>query len=79
VFVVWVNLKTVASQVAGVGVEMETVIFKYQESFLKFYRNLGLNGNGYQKYGNGLGLFSLFSVITVFIRYFTVGNKFGIF
>jgi hypothetical protein len=29
--------------------------------------------------GNGLGLFRTFPEITVFIRYFTVGNKFGIF
>jgi hypothetical protein len=29
--------------------------------------------------GNGLGLFRPFPKITVFIRYFTVGNKFGIF
>jgi hypothetical protein len=28
---------------------------------------------------NGLGLFRPFPKITVFIRYFTVGNKFGIF
>jgi hypothetical protein len=29
--------------------------------------------------GNGLGLFRPFPKITIFIRYFTVGNKFGIF
>jgi hypothetical protein len=70
---------------------MEIVIFGYRESFSKFYRNLGLNGNrnGNWKYengisrkngiGNGLALFRPFSEITVFIRYFTVGNKFGIF
>jgi hypothetical protein len=29
--------------------------------------------------GNGLGFFRPFPEITVFIRYFTVGNKFGIF
>jgi hypothetical protein len=33
----------------------ETVIFEYRKSFSKFYRNLGLNGNGYRKYGNGIG------------------------
>jgi hypothetical protein len=69
------------------------VIFGYRELFSKFYRNLGLNGNGngYRKYGNesveklgirnenGLGLFRPFHEITVFIRYFRVGNKFGIF
>jgi hypothetical protein len=35
----------------------ETVIFGYRKSFSKFYRNLGLNGNGngYRKYGNGIG------------------------
>jgi hypothetical protein len=69
----------------------ETVIFGYRESFSKFYRNLDLNGNGnsYRKYGNeigrnnrngnGLGFFRPFPEITVFIRYFTVDNKFGIF
>jgi hypothetical protein len=31
------------------------------------------------KNGNGLGLFQTFLEITVFIRYFTVVNKFGIF
>jgi hypothetical protein len=36
-------------------VKTETVFFGYRESFLKFYRNLGLNGNGYRKYGNGIG------------------------
>jgi hypothetical protein len=36
---------------------METVIFGYRGSFSKFYRNLGLNGNGngYRKFGNGIG------------------------
>ena len=29
--------------------------------------------------GNSLGLFRPFPEITVFIRYFTIGNKFGIF
>jgi hypothetical protein len=29
--------------------------------------------------GNGLGLFRPFSEITVFIRYFNIGNKFSIF
>jgi hypothetical protein len=63
------------------GMKTETVIFGYRESFSKFYRNLGLNGNGngYRKSGNGLVLFRPFPEITVFIRYFTVGNKFGIF
>jgi hypothetical protein len=39
------------------GVKTETVNFGYRESFSKFYRNLGLNGNGngYRKYGNGIG------------------------
>jgi hypothetical protein len=67
----------------------KTVIFRYRKSFSKFYRNLGLNKNGYRKYGNeidrkiGIGngnnltLFRPFPKITVFIRYFTVGNKFG--
>jgi hypothetical protein len=36
-------------------VKTKTVIFGYRESFSKFYRNLGLNGNGYRKYGNGIG------------------------
>jgi hypothetical protein len=74
-----------------VAVKTKTIIFEYWESFSKFYRNSGLNGNGncYRKYGNridrkirienGLGLFRSFPEITVFIRYFTVGNKFGIF
>jgi hypothetical protein len=70
----------------------EMIIFKYRESFLNFYRNLGLNGNSYRKYGNGigrkktgienengLGFFRPFPKIAVFIRYFTVGNKFDIF
>jgi hypothetical protein len=29
----------------ALGVKMETIIFGYRESFSKFYRNLGLNGN----------------------------------
>jgi hypothetical protein len=39
------------------GVKTETIIFGYRESFSKFYRNLGLNGNenGYRKYGNEIG------------------------
>jgi hypothetical protein len=71
----------------------ETVIFGYRKSFSKFYRNLGLNGTetitknteteSVEKLGigneNGLGLFRPFPEITVFIRYFTVGNKFDIF
>ena len=75
------------------GMKTETVIFEYRESFSKFYRNLGLNGNGngYRKSGNGIcrkirnrkrkrfSHFRPFPEITVFIRYFTVGNKFGIF
>jgi hypothetical protein len=59
------------------------VIFGYQELFSKFYRNLGLNENGYRKYGNGIGngldLFRPFPKITIFIWYFTVDNKFCIF
>ena len=71
----------------------ETVIFGYRESFSKFYRNLGLNGNenGYRKYGNEIGRKTrnrkhkrFGSLPTIFgnyrfIRNFTVGNKFGIF
>jgi hypothetical protein len=39
------------------GMKTETIFFGYLESFSKFYRNLGLNGNGngYRKYGNGIG------------------------
>jgi hypothetical protein len=78
-------------RLAGVGVKTETKNFEYWESFSKFYRNLGLNGNGYRKYGNiigikirienvnNLGLFRQFPEITIFIRYFTIGNKFGTF
>jgi hypothetical protein len=35
----------------------ETIFFGYRKSFSKFYRNLDLNGNGngYRKYGNGIG------------------------
>jgi hypothetical protein len=73
------------------GVKTKTVIFGYWEPFSIFYRNLGLNGNGnvYRNtktkpveklgIGNGLRLFRPFPEIIVFIRYFTVGNKFGIF
>jgi hypothetical protein len=62
---------------------METVIFGYRESFSKFYQNLGLNRNRNEigkKIGNGnsLALFLSFPKIIVFIRYFTVGNKFGV-
>jgi hypothetical protein len=49
---------------------METVT---ENTETKSVEKLGI-GNG-----NGLGLFRLFSEITIFIRYFTVGNKFGIF
>jgi hypothetical protein len=73
--------------------KMETIIFGYRESFSKFYRNIDLHGNGnsYQKYGNEIGRknrnqkrkhFRLFPTVFEnyrFIRYFTVGNKFGIF
>jgi hypothetical protein len=87
------QVKSTASRDPWIGMKTETVFFGYRESFSKFYRNLGLNGNGngYRKYGNGigrktrnrkrkhLGFFRPFPEITVFIRYFTVGNKFGIF
>jgi RNA recognition motif-containing protein len=72
---------------------MEKIIFVYQESFLKFYRNLDLNGNrnSYRKYGNKIDrktrnrkrkwFESIPNVFEnyIFIRYFTVGNKFSIF
>jgi hypothetical protein len=71
------------------GVKTETIIFGYHKSFSKFYRNLSLNGNGYRKYGIGrknqnpkqkrFECLPTFLDITVFIRYFTVGNKFSIF
>jgi hypothetical protein len=68
-------------------------LFEYRESFLKFYRNLGLkeNGSGHRKYENGIsrkiqnwkqkrfGSLPTVSGNYRFIQYFTVGNKFGIF
>jgi hypothetical protein len=38
-----------------IGAKTKTVIFGYRESFLKFYRNLEQNENGYSKYRNEIG------------------------
>jgi hypothetical protein len=47
----------VGKHLMHLGMKTKTVIFGYRKSFLKFYRNLGLNGNenGYRKYGNRIG------------------------
>jgi hypothetical protein len=59
---VWSSPPAVATAVAwspssgsASWVKTEMVIFGYHESFSKFYRNLGLNGNGNRKYENGIG------------------------
>lgn len=67
----------------------KTLIFGYRESFLKFYRNLEQNKNGYSKYimksvekienRYDLGIFCLFPKITIFIWYFNISNEFDIF
>jgi hypothetical protein len=76
-----------------IGMKTKMVIFGYRKLFWKFYRNLGLNRNknGYRKYRNGIGRKTrnrkrkrFGSLPTVsenyrFIRYFIIGNKFGIF